>query len=208
MKILELKNIEYSCDGKSILSNINLSMNDDDKILLIGPNGSGKSTLIKIITGMLKKTKGRIKKDSIISCLYQDSNAKYRNFPLTVKELICLSCPEHWKEICEKSKLSPTQIVVHLSGGELQRLLVNIELHIDTDLLLLDEPFVGIDDKSMGDICEVLYQTDKAFILITHNVNIEILNIVDKIYCLENGELKEVEKTSMAKELKHKHEHK
>ena len=58
--MLELKNICFSADGKEILKNINLTIDDAKFIVITGPNGSGKSTLAKIIAGIITPDSGQI----------------------------------------------------------------------------------------------------------------------------------------------------
>ena len=58
--MLELKNISFSADGKQILKNINLVIDDAKFVVITGPNGGGKSTLAKIIAGIYTPTSGRI----------------------------------------------------------------------------------------------------------------------------------------------------
>ena len=56
MHLLEIKNLNYSVDGNTVLKNINLSVNSGDFLTIIGPSGAGKSTLLKIIASLLTPT--------------------------------------------------------------------------------------------------------------------------------------------------------
>lgn len=60
MHLLEIKNLNYSVDGNTILKNINLSVNSGDFLTIIGPSGAGKSTLLKIVASLLTPTSGSI----------------------------------------------------------------------------------------------------------------------------------------------------
>ena len=63
MHLLEIKNLNYSVDGNTILKNINLSVNSGDFLTIVGPSGAGKSTLLKIIASLLTPTSGSIEYD-------------------------------------------------------------------------------------------------------------------------------------------------
>ena len=100
--MLELKNICFSADGKQILNNVNLTIDDRKFIVITGPNGSGKSTLAKIIAGIITPTSGQILLDGVditemgiterakagISFAFQ---APVRFKGITVKDLINLA---------------------------------------------------------------------------------------------------------------------
>ena len=66
MHLLEIKNLNYSVDGNTILKNINLSVNSGDFLTIVGPSGAGKSTLLKIIASLLTPTSGSIEYDGKI----------------------------------------------------------------------------------------------------------------------------------------------
>ena len=59
-KILEVQNLSYSINGRNVLEDINLSIDDRDYVAIIGPNGGGKSTLLKLILGILKPDSGKV----------------------------------------------------------------------------------------------------------------------------------------------------
>lgn len=207
--MLELKNICYETDGKKILENINLTLNDRF-IAITGPNGGGKSTLAKIIMGIVKPTQGQIffegnditdysisQRAKIgISYAFQKPVA-FKG--LTVKDLLKLSYGKeaNINELCEV--LSEVGLCARdyinrelndtLSGGEMKRIEIATILARKTKLSLFDEPEAGIDLWSFQNLIHVFENMHKktkgSIIIISHQER--ILNIADKVVLLKDG---------------------
>ena len=141
--MLELKNICFSADGKQILKDINLRIDDAKFIVITGPNGSGKSTLARIISGILTPDSGQILLDGEdITALGITERARkgisfafqqpVRFKGVTVKDLICLASGQdlstadacqYLSEVgmCAKDYID-REVNASLSGGELKRI--------------------------------------------------------------------------------------
>ncbi len=207
--MLELQNINYEIDGKTILKDINLVIKDHF-VAITGPNGSGKSTLAKIIAGIAAPTSGRIILDgeditdlSIterankgISYAFQQP-VRFKG--LTVKDLMRLSAGKDtpYSQLCEMLNEVGLQsknyinrsLDASLSGGELKRIEIAMIFARSSKLSLFDEPEAGIDlwsfQKLIG-IFEKMVETTKGnVIIISHQER--ILNIADKIIYLKDG---------------------
>lgn len=207
--MLELRNICYEAEGKKILEDINLTL-DDRFIAITGPNGGGKSTLAKIIMGIVKPTQGQILFDGIditdytisqrakigISYAFQKPVA-FKG--LTVKDLLKLAYGRdaNINELCEV--LSEVGLCARdyinrelndtLSGGEMKRIEIATILARKTKLSLFDEPEAGIDLWSFQNLIHVfesMYKKTKgSIIIISHQER--ILNIADKVVLLKDG---------------------
>ncbi|MEE1056989.1 MAG: ATP-binding cassette domain-containing protein [Acutalibacteraceae bacterium] len=210
--MLELKNICYEADGKKILDNINLTLNERF-IAITGPNGGGKSTLAKIIMGILKPTQGQIFFDGIDITDYTISQRAKMGISyafqkpvafkgLTVKDLLKLAYGRETNinELCEvlsEVGLCARDYITRelndtLSGGEMKRIEIATILARKTKLSLFDEPEAGIDLWSFQNLIHVfenMYKKTKgSIIIISHQER--ILNIADKVVLLKDGKTK------------------
>lgn len=211
--MLELKNLSYSVEGKEILNNVNLTIDDGNFIVITGPNGGGKSTLAKIIAGILTPTKGQILFDGedITSLNITERARKGISFAfqqpvrfkgVTVKDLIDLAAGEkltvssacmYLSEVglCAKDYIN-REVDASLSGGELKRIEIATVLARKTKLSLFDEPEAGIDLWSFKNLIEVFERMRKeikgSIIIISHQER--ILNIADEIIVIADGQLR------------------
>ena len=207
--MLELKNISYSADGKEILKDVSLEINERF-VAITGPNGSGKSTLAKIIAGIITPDSGKIIFDGVditdmsvterarsgISYAFQ---APVRFKGITVKDLISLASGKkisvgeacaYLSEVglCAKDYIN-REVNASLSGGELKRIEIAMINARGTRLSVFDEPEAGIDLWSFNNLIKVfenMYERTKGSILIISHQE-RILDIADKIVIIANG---------------------
>ena len=159
MHLLEIKNLNYSVDGNTVLKNINLSVNSGDFLTIIGPSGAGKSTLLKIIASLLTPTSGSIEYEG--KDISQYSPLEYRRqvsycfqqpslFGKTVRDNLIFPYQirreevneEHLTELLDKVSLNQNFLkknINSLSGGEKQRVALIRNLVFLPRILLLDE---------------------------------------------------------------------
>lgn len=214
-KILELKNICFARDGKTILNNINLTVDTHKFIAITGPNGSGKSTLAKIIMGIVKPDSGTILFNGTdITNLTIDERARLGiGFAfqqpvvfkgLTVKDMIEIAAGEQIKMadvcdylsdvgLCAKEYIN-REINSKLSGGELKRIEIAMVEAKKSKLTVFDEPEAGIDLWSFNSLISVFEkihnETSGSIIVISHQE--KILNIADEIVLLVDGEISDI----------------
>ena len=209
--MLQLKNVSYAVEGKEILKNINLEINERF-VAITGPNGSGKSTLAKLIAGIETPTEGQILLDGVditnasiteranngISFAFQQP---VRFNGITVKDLISLaagkkisvaSACEYLSEvgICAKDYIN-REVNASLSGGELKRIEIAMINARGTKLSIFDEPEAGIDLWSFNNLIRVfekMYERTRGTILIISHQE-RILNIADRIIVVAGGEI-------------------
>ncbi len=210
--MLELRNLSYGVEGKDILKNVNLTIDDGKFIVITGPNGGGKSTLAKIIAGILTPSEGQILfNGEDITSLSITERAKLgisfafqqpvRFKGVTVKDLINLAAGEELSTAAACTYLSEVglcardyierEVDASLSGGELKRIEIATVLARKTKLSLFDEPEAGIDLWSFKNLIEVFEGMRKeikgSIIIISHQER--ILNIADEIIVIAGGEL-------------------
>ena len=170
-RLLELRGIEMCREGKVILENVNLTVNQGDFVAITGPNGGGKTTLLRIILGLLKPSAGDVvfaNGKPSIGYLPQ-KNMIDSHFPISVREVVesgllsinSLSKDERCKrvdealEMIEMNDLSDRPIG-RLSGGQLQRALLGRAIISKPELLVLDEPLSYIDKHFEAHIYRLL----------------------------------------------------
>lgn len=213
--MLELKNICFTRDGRKILDNVSLKIEDDKFIVITGPNGSGKSTLAKIIMGIEKQDSGEIllngkdiTKWSIdkrakngISFAFQQP-VKFKG--ITVYDLIKLSSGKDITKadacnilgkvgLCAKEYVD-REINSSLSGGELKRIEIATVAVRNSKVTIFDEPEAGIDLWSFNNLIKVfedLRETTKGTTLIISHQE-RILNIADKLVLMNSGKIENV----------------
>ena len=213
--MLELKNICFSADGKQILNNVNLTIDDRKFIVITGPNGSGKSTLAKIIAGIVTPDSGQIILDGQditnmniteraqagISFAFQQP-VRFKG--VTVKDLITLASGQELSTaaacqyleevgLCAKDYID-REVNSSLSGGELKRIEIATVMARKTKLTLFDEPEAGIDlwsFKNLIDVFEKMHEEIQGSIMIISHQE-RILDIADQVVLLSGGEVKQI----------------
>lgn len=213
--MLELKNISFSADGKQILKNINLVIDDAKFVVITGPNGGGKSTLAKVIVGIITPDSGQILLDgqditdwSItdraragVSFAFQQP-VRFKG--VTVKDLITLASGKDISTaaacdylaqvgLCAKDYID-REVNASLSGGELKRIEIATVMARKTKLTLFDEPEAGIDlwsFKNLIDVFEKMHDEIQASIMIISHQE-RILNIADQVVVISNGEIAQI----------------
>ena len=216
MKLIEIEKLKFGYNENLILNDVNLSLEKGDFAVISGENGSGKSTLIKLILGGLKKDKGSIRLFGIeiedfknydkLGYVPQVNDSIKIAFPVTCREYVSLNLYKDFnifKKIKKSNKEDVENIFTSLniknlidrpfnklSGGQAQRVMIARALVANPDLLVLDEPTVGIDQKSKEDFLKLLVHLNTnhgiSILMITHEMEI-LGDYVDKIFRLREG---------------------
>lgn len=216
--MLELKNIYYEipeeggAPGKSILRDINLTVDDRSFLVITGPNGGGKSTLAKLMMGIERPTRGRILFDGRdITDLDITERARLglgfafqqpvRFKGLTVQDLLSMAAGKaldvantcsYLSEVglCAKDYVS-RELNGSLSGGELKRIEIAMQIARSPKLSIFDEPEAGIDLWSFQNLIRVFEtmraEAEGSVIIISHQER--ILEIADKIVVIADGQI-------------------
>jgi ABC-type nitrate/sulfonate/bicarbonate transport system ATPase subunit len=207
-KILDLINISKSyIPGKSVLENVSFSINKGEIIGIIGENGCGKSTLLRIISGLDKNYSGKIYfKNEVYTSPRHSIILLHQSYEqlfswLTVEKNVALPIRKVLK-IKKAEALNMAHIYLNelgitekefkkypyaLSGGQKQRVALARALSIEANIILMDEPFAAIDEKSRKlfqvMLKEISLKKGIAFLIVSHSLD-EIKNIADKLIYL------------------------
>lgn len=189
--ILKVKNISKKFDSLKVLKNISLQINDDEILAIIGPSGCGKSTLLNIVAGLIKADSGHVEgADDAIAYIFQDD----RLLPWrTVFENISLVNDKKDKkeitELIDAVGLTGFEdyLPEQLSGGMKKRCGIARAFYYKSKLLLLDEPFQGLDYSLRQEMLSMLLSVWKkhtqSVLFITHEID-DALSVASRIIVL------------------------
>lgn len=192
--IIEVKTLSFKHDSLHVLKDVSFTINRGDFVAIMGPNGAGKSTLIKILVKLLefKNFKKHISISGKIAYIPQKFNQDSQ-FPTTVKELLALECCkcDHRNKVVQSLRLEGLEHkqFKHLSGGQQQRVFVALALLNNPEILILDEPTVGVDSNTQEEFYKLLHELNThnnlTILLITHDTSM-VSNYVTRILCIGN----------------------
>ena len=213
-RALEVRSIAKAYDRRAVLHDVSLSVSRGEVVGLLGPNGAGKTTCFYSIMGLVKPDAGRIFLDNEditdlpmyrravlgLGYLPQETSI-FRGLSVEDNILSVLEVTEPDQE-ARRARLETllgefglSQLrdapAMALSGGERRRCEIARSLAADPSIMLLDEPFAGIDPISIADIRELvreLKQRDIGVLITDHNVR-ETLDIVDRACIIYDGQV-------------------
>ena len=211
---LEVHSIAKAYDGRAVLHDVSLSVSRGEVVGLLGPNGAGKTTSFYAVMGLVKPDSGRIylegeditglpmyrrailglgylpQETSIFRGLTVEQNIRA---VLEVVEPDSDARAERLERLLKEFGLTALRAspAMSLSGGERRRCEIARALAADPSIMLLDEPFAGIDPISIADIRELvrdLKSRDIGVLITDHNVR-ETLDIVDRACIIYDGQV-------------------
>ena len=212
MAVIEIKNVAKQFGSYQALDDINLTIDDQEFMVLLGASGCGKSTLLRIICGLETATQGQVwiggkrvdhlaPKDRGISMVFQN----YAVFPhLTVFENIGFGLRMQKMPNDEvKRRVERTAELMHieqllgrysgeLSGGQRQRVAVARALAMEPDVILMDEPLSNLDAllrmEMRAELKGVLAESKTTAIYVTHD-QVEAMSMADRISVMHEGKI-------------------
>ncbi len=213
---IELDNVNFKYGQDSVLENVSFVVRKGEYLGIIGPNGGGKTTLLRIILGLLHPTDGTVKlfgkdlhhfKEKYrIGYVPQRSTQADKGFPATVFEVVRsgrvprlgffqgfkkkdIDAVEDAMEVAGITRYRDT-LVDNLSGGERQRVFIARALSGKPDVLVLDEPTVGVDIGAQKKFYEFLASLNRdhnlTIIFVSHDVDV-IAKEVGTVLCLNKN---------------------
>lgn len=208
--MIEVKNLKKQYGDKLALKNVSFNIEKGEILGLLGLNGAGKSTIMNIITGYLSPTEGSVsinghdvlqeplKAKSAIGYLpeqfvfYNDMRvSEYLDFVCDLKK-VKKDRKAHVEQICKKVGISDItgRMVRNLSKGYRQRVGLAQAMIGNPEILILDEPTVGLDPSQVVEIRALIKEIGKtSTVIISSHILSEIQNICTRIIMLHNGRL-------------------
>ncbi len=175
--ILAAKSISKSFDARVVLRKIDIHLNQGEMLGLLGSNGAGKSTFMNIILGIVRCDFGDVFENLLgIAQIIKKNSTEQREI---VEKLMAEFSITHLRDIKATA----------LSGGERRRTEIARCLISNPKILLLDEPFAGVDLLSIQDLKGLLIklQSRGCAVLITDHNASQLLSVVDRAYVIANG---------------------
>ena len=211
MRAVDAEKVYFSYGAEEALRNVSFTVDSGEFVAVMGPNGSGKSTLMKLILGLLKPSKGKISVFGVSPSAQREKAQQYigympqregisKKIPIEVKDIVLMGLTAKKRRLDflsrEDIKIAKEALesvgMLHLwnkkfselSGGQQQRVMFARALAVRPRLLILDEPFNGVDIPSRNKILEVINsREDLTTIMVVHNVN-PIVHFIDKVLLL------------------------
>lgn len=218
--IIEFQNVSFAYPGteKTVLKNVNLRIQPNQKISIVGRNGAGKTTFIKLLIGLYRPTEGKIlinginaeeisRKDRfhIFGVVFQD----YQHYPISIYDNVMLNQEvdetKFW-DIMEKIDLNEfvkklpegkdtllykqfSERGVELSGGQAQKLAIARALYKNAKILILDEPTSALDPQTEFEINQKIHQVESVKNVIFISHRLSSCRICDRTIVFHKGEI-------------------
>jgi len=213
MNVLEVQGLEKSYGRRKVVNGVSLTVGEAEIVGLLGPNGAGKSTSFKMTCGIVRPDRGKVilggidvtdwplfrrAKEGQMGYLAQESSV-FRKLTveqniLAVFELLGVGSRERkarTQKLLEEFEITHIRRskAGRLSGGERRRLEIARCLVSNPQIIMLDEPFAGIDPVTVQNIQEIIKKLRERgiAILITDHAAREILQTVDRCYVISKG---------------------
>ncbi len=215
MKAVEAVNVTYVYpDGTVGIRNVNLSVENGEKVAIVGANGSGKSTLIHVLSGLLKPTKGVVRilgveVDGNFEAIRKNIGVVFQNpddflFNPTVRDEL-LYAPAQLEIPYEKAlkimndyaKIFEIDHILdkppfRLSGGEKKRVEIACVMMLKPKILFMDEPTANVDGRTRRKIIKFAKDYEGTLIIATHDLSM-IPDVAEKVVVLNlNKEVEEI----------------
>ena len=198
--LLEIRDLTYKKNLKTILDNINLNLQPGKIVALLGENGAGKTTLMRIISGMAKNYHGTV-------TISGESNVAERKAHLSftdglsvfanstkIKEIVKFYeiiyqdfDQNQFEQLRQFMKLYSEMRLSEMSQGMKEKLIIALAFLRKADLYLLDEPFSGIDAMARKKIINsiILWKPENSTILVSDHFVNEIASMLDEIVIID-----------------------
>jgi zinc transport system ATP-binding protein len=216
--LIELRAVSFAYESGRVLSDVTLSVESSDYVVLLGANGAGKTTLLKVALGLLKPTNGEA---LLFGLPATDPHARARVGYVPQRAVISSRLPATVLEVVLSGRAAKKRFggfgsseredamralarvgmeafarnrIGELSGGQQQRVLIARALASDPELLILDEPTAGVDRDSQLRFAAVLRELNKsgvAIVIVAHDLG-AVGQDVKRVLALHHGHIDQI----------------
>ncbi len=179
--MIELKNVNKYYGTHHVLKNINLSVKEGEKLVIIGPSGSGKSTTIRCMNGLEEVSSGEVVVNNLV--LNHKNKIEICRKETAFKYLKVVG-------LVDKANVYPAT----LSGGQQQRVAIARSLCTKKPYILFDEPTSALDPETIQEVLDVMkeisHQSNTTMVVVTHEMGFA-KEVADRIIFMEDGAIVE-----------------
>lgn len=206
--ILKLDNVSYSIGKKTVLKDVSFELPQGEILALLGSNGAGKTTLMQMLLGLLKPSQGRIKACGLVPHKQGRKLRPQIGFVpavpdvygwMTPRELFRFLAPQYktWDADAAVTDSSTLKVPMdtpfsQLSRGEAMKAMAVAAMAPHPKLLLLDEPFAGLDPTAREELLATLLtrieMQDQSILIATHNLDMAA-RLADRVVVLHEGRI-------------------
>ncbi|MCM0648292.1 ABC transporter ATP-binding protein [Clostridium swellfunianum] len=209
--MIEIENLVRRYGQHVVLSGLNLTIHKGEILGLLGPNGAGKSTTMNIITGYIGASEGTVQVDGIdilkepkkakkkmgylpeIPPLYMDMTVdEYLKFVCKIKNIESKKIKEVLDGVCDTVKVTDyrNRLIRNLSKGYKQRVGLAQAIIGNPEVLILDEPTVGLDPKEIIEIRNLIKEIGKNHtVILSSHILSEVSAVCDRVVIINKGEI-------------------
>ncbi|MFL0267591.1 ABC transporter ATP-binding protein [Candidatus Clostridium radicumherbarum] len=209
--MIQVENLVKKYGQQTVLNGINLTVNEGEILGLLGPNGAGKSTTMNIITGYISATDGNIEIDGLnilkepkkvkkkigylpeIPPLYMDMTVEeYLLFVSKIKGINKKEIKNSMDKVTDLVKINNyrNRLIKNLSKGYKQRVGLAEAIIGNPEILILDEPTVGLDPKEIIEIRSLVKELGKTHtVILSSHILSEVSAICDRVVIINKGEI-------------------
>jgi zinc transport system ATP-binding protein len=208
--LVDLESVTYGYTSTPVIEDVSLRVEPGEYVAVVGPNGSGKSTLLKLVLGLLEPDAGtaslfgepatQFDDGERLGYVSQDASAT-KKMPITVREVVKMGRFPHvgfgrlseadWAAVDDAlatvgMEAFADRRITQLSGGQRQRAFIARALASEAELLVLDEPTVGVDAESVTafyDLLAALNDSGITIVLIEHDLG-AVAEHAQRVVCL------------------------
>jgi phospholipid/cholesterol/gamma-HCH transport system ATP-binding protein len=216
--VIEVRDVHYAIGRRAIFSGLDIVARKGRITAIMGPSGTGKTTLLRLITGQIRADRGEVKVwgESLVAMNNDELFAMRRRMGMLFQSGALLTDIDVFENVAfplrEHTRLPESlirQLVLtklhavglrgaaqmmpgELSGGMVRRVALARAIVMDPEILIYDEPFVGLDPISMGVIVRLIRQMNEALgitsVVVSHDVH-ELASIAHESYLLSQGKV-------------------